>query len=95
MKLFFFILVLTTACAGFDPFYYGQDSQSNEDLNLYGLMKERANINGKWYKVQTTFDAQNIRFKILKIQNNCVILEESSTQGLSTICLQKSKLLRN
>lgn len=95
MKLFLLILILTIAYAGFDPFYYGQDSQSDEGLNLYGLMKERANINGKWYKAQTTFDARNTRFKILKIQNNCVILEESSTQDLSTICLQKSRLLRN
>ncbi|WP_026944515.1 hypothetical protein [Helicobacter rodentium] len=93
MKILFFNLILSLAYA--DPFYYGNSTIKSESLNLYGLMKDKANFNGKWYKVQTTFNAQNANFRILKIQNNCVILEESSTQDLSTICLQKSKLLRN
>lgn len=92
MKILFFSLILSLASA--DPFYYGNSPIKSESLNLYGLMKDKANFNGKWYKAQTTFNAQNTSFRILKIQNNCVVLEESSTQNLSTICLQKSNLLR-
>lgn len=92
MKILFLIIGLFFAYA--DPFDYG-DVAHDEGLNLYGLMKDKANFNGKWRRVQTSFEAQNTRFKILKIDNHCVLLEESSTQNLREICLQKSKLLRN
>ncbi|WP_297811638.1 hypothetical protein [uncultured Helicobacter sp.] len=77
-----------------DPFYYGENSMPNESLNLYGLMQDRANFNGKWYKVQTIFEAQNTSWTILKIQNHCVFLQDS-TQTPHKICLLKSNLLRN
>lgn len=95
MKSLLLSLVIVLAYAEFDPFYYGENSLKSEELNLYGLMNERANFNGKWYKINATIEMRQTSFKILKIQNSCVLLEEISTQTQSRICLQKPKLLRN
>lgn len=95
MKSLLLGLVVVLAYAEFDPFYYGENSLRSEELNLYGLMNESANFNGKWHKINAIIEMQGTRFKILKIQNSCVLLEEISTQTQSKICLQKPKLLRN
>lgn len=94
MRILFLGLFLAIACAEFDPFDYG-NFINDEELKLYGLMKESANFNGKWHKIHTTFEVQGISFEILKIQDSCVFLREIPTQQQSKICLQESKLLRN
>lgn len=95
MKPLLLSLFIVLAYAEFDPFYYGENSLKSEELNLYGLMNASANFNGKWHKINAIIEMQGTSFKILKIQNSCVVIEEISTQTQSKICLQKPKLLRN
>lgn len=95
MKILFLTLAFVVAYAEFDPFDYGENFSNSGELKLYGIMDKRANFNGKWYKIHTALEAQNVRFRIVKIQNSCVFLQEINSQKQSKICLQESKLLRN
>ena len=55
-------------------------------MGLFGVMQDRAKINGKWLILGDEIEG----FKVMQIQEKCVILENEN-QEIKTICLEKTR----
>ena len=66
---------------GYDPFVYEES-----EMRLFGVMQDRAKINGKWLILGDEIEG----FKVMQIQEKCVILENEN-QEIKTICLEKTR----
>ncbi len=82
-----------------DPFYYGEGMESHnpqaQNLKLYGILHNKANINGGWIALNSNFLHQNKSFKLLQIQDSCVVIVEAQNpQSPQKLCYQKPILMR-
>lgn len=84
-----------------DPFYYGDEmnmesqSAQHQSLKLYGILHHKANINGSWVALHSHFTHKNKDFKLLKIQDSCVLIVEFQTpQSAQKLCYKKPVLMQ-
>lgn len=75
------LLILAGFVFGYDPFLYEES-----EMRLFGVMQDRAKINGKWLILGDEIEG----FKVMQIQEKCVILENEN-QEIKTICLEKTR----
>ena len=75
------LLILVGFVFGYDPFLYEES-----EMRLFGVMQDRAKINGKWLILGDEIEG----FKVMQIQERCVILENEN-QEIKTICLEKTR----
>lgn len=75
------LLILVGFVFGYDPFLYEES-----EMRLFGVMQDRAKINGKWLILGDEIEG----FKVMQIQEKCVILENEN-QEIKTICLEKTR----
>ena len=101
MRAAFFIFLLSPFAKAFlmDPFYYEEDLMradafltSYQELRLYGILSSRANINGVWIALGENFKHGDISYKLLNIQDICVLLQMLQTQKTRKLCYHKPKL---
>ncbi len=77
-----------------DPFYYGvQHTDDALEFRLYGIMNQRANINGEWIKEGQNFTHNNQVLLLKEIQDSCVILQEKESVRDSKVCLRGMKII--
>lgn len=82
-----------------DPFYYGEGVESHnpqaQNLKLYGILHNKANINGRWVVLNSNFLHQNKSFKLLQIQDSCaIIIESHNPRSSQKLCYQKPILMQ-
>ena len=75
------LLILAGFVFGYDPFFYEE-----REMRLFGGLQDRVKINGKWLILGDEIEG----FKIMQIQEKCVILENEK-QETKTICLEKTR----
>ena len=79
-----------------DPFYYGDslNIKKDQDLKLLGIFNKKANINGKWIKINESFIHNEKSLKLINIENSCAILQEKNKKKPLKVCFAKTKIIK-
>ncbi|TLD82897.1 hypothetical protein LS70_006290 [Helicobacter sp. MIT 11-5569] len=88
----YFALILAECLLIADPFYYGNIELG--ELRLFAIMHKKANINGRWVELDTNFVHANVNFKLLSIQDSCVIVENLESKTKQNLCKSKPKFIK-
>lgn len=78
LLLFFIPFFLVARDFSYDPFLYDIN-----EVHVNGILLDRVNINGNWYKKGEVFED----YLIYDIQNRCVVLKDNDE--VSRHCMRK------
>ncbi|MBX7491138.1 hypothetical protein [Helicobacter turcicus] len=87
--LILFLLIQVLFC---DPFYYG--TKDFGELKLFGILHTKANINGNWVMLNAKFTHAQTNFKLLALQDSCVIVENTDSKNKQRLCKEKPKFIK-
>ncbi|WP_299546421.1 hypothetical protein [uncultured Helicobacter sp.] len=87
-----FLVIMWAQMLFSDPFYYG--IADFKTLRLFGILHTKANLNGNWVSLHTTFMHENESFKLLALQDSCVILENMESKTQQKLCKEKPKFIK-
>lgn len=88
----FFIAIILGQLLFSDPFYYGV--WETKKLRLFSILHTKANINGAWVSLNEKFVHGNENFRLLELQDSCVILENVESQIKQKLCREKPKFIK-
>ncbi|MCI5968366.1 hypothetical protein [Helicobacter sp.] len=94
----YFVIILLAQMLSSDPFYYG-DRELKKELKLYGILHTKANINGQWVGLNASFThtnsvLENVNFKLIELQNSCVVVENMESKMRQKLCKDKPKFIK-
>lgn len=88
----YLILLFCIQAVFSDPFYYG--ATDFRELKLFGILHTKANINGSWVRVNAEFTHADTNFKLLVLQDSCVIVENMESKNKQRLCKEKPKFIK-